>query len=240
MRRFVKAMMFVFVTLGLVSASPVLAGHHEAVLQVVAVDVKPGKLEDYQKQVKKLQAVLDKVNSKAAMRMWRNDQGGPATGTILVALEYANAEVWASDSAKVQADDEWQEILGGLHKLRTLEGSAVWRDISPNDSEGAGTVLVVTGVSVNSGQLDAYRSELAKLSAIGERLGTTGRIRTWHATLAGPNTGNVAVAAEYKDLATYVSEQAKMSADAEWQGILNGLDEIRTLTGRSLYREITP
>ena len=232
--------MLVCVMLGLVSVSPAIAGHHEAVLQVVAVDVKPGKLEDYQKEVRKLQAILKRLGSKATMRMWSNTQGGPATGTILVGLEFANVEAWASDSAKFQADEEWEDILGNLHKLRTLEGSSIWTDISPNASECGGSVLIVTSVSVNPGKLEAYRQELAKLAAINKRLGSTARIRTWHATLAGPNTGNVAVGAEYKDLATYVNEQAKVSADAEWQGILKGLDSIRTLDARSLYQEITP
>jgi hypothetical protein len=155
--------MLVCVMLGLISVSPAIAGHHEAVLQVVAVDVKPGKLEDYQKEVKKLQAILKRLGSKATMRMWSNTQGGPATGTILVGLEFANVEAWASDSAKFQADEEWEDILGNLHKLRTLEGSSIWTDISPNASEGGGSVLIVTSVSVNPGKLEAYRQELAKL-----------------------------------------------------------------------------
>ena len=232
--------MLMCVMLPLVSVSPAIAAHHESVLQVVAVDVKPGKLEDYQKQVKKLQAILKRVDSTATMRMWSNTQGGPATGTILVSLEFANAAAWASDTAKIQADEEWQEILGDLHKLRTLEGSSIWTDISPSTSTGQGSVLLVTGVSVNPGKLEAYRKELTKLSAISERLGNTARIRTWRATLAGPNTGNVAVGAEYEDLATYVSEQAKVSGDAEWQGILKRLGGIRTLEARTLYRDITP
>jgi hypothetical protein len=232
--------MLVCVMLPLVLVSPAIAAHHEAVLQVVAVDVKPEKLEDYQKEVKKLQAVLKRVGSTATMRLWRNTQGGPATGTILVGLEFANAEAWAQDTAKIQADEGWQDIVEDLHKLRTLEGSSIWTDISPSTSTGQGSVMLVTGVTVNPGKLKAYRKELSKLSAIGERLGNTARIRTWHATLAGPNTGNVAVGAEYKDLATYVSEQAKVSGDTEWQGILKGLDGIRTLEARSLYRDITP
>jgi uncharacterized protein YbaA (DUF1428 family) len=232
--------MLVCVMLPLVLVSPAMAAHHEVVLQVVAVDVKPEKLEDYQKQVKKLQAVLKRVGSTATMRMWRNTQGGPAAGTILVSLEFANAEAWAQDTAKIQADEEWQDIVEDLHELRTLEGSSIWTDISPSTSTGQGSVLVVTGVTVNPGKLEAYRKELSKLSAISERLGTTARVRTWHATLAGPNTGNVAVGAEYKDLATYVREQAKVSGDTEWQGILKRLNGIRTLEARSLYRDITP
>jgi len=62
----------------------------------------------------------------------------------------------------------------------------------------------------------------------------------WHAEMAGPNTGAVAVGVVYPDLAAYVSDSAKMAADAEWQKLLAGLSEIRTLMGRTMYREITP
>jgi hypothetical protein len=41
-------------------------------------------------------------------------------------------------------------------------------------------------------------------------------------------------------VASYVAEQAQLGADAEWQKLVAGLDELRTLGGRSLYQEITP
>jgi phenylpyruvate tautomerase PptA (4-oxalocrotonate tautomerase family) len=235
--------MAVFVTcviFGLVIGSTALAGHHEPLLQVVAVKVKPGKLEKYRAEVKKLRGVLKRVGSEATVRMWNATQAGPDTGTILVALEYPNAAAWAAGAPKVQSDEEWQDIVADLDELRTLEGSALWRDISPNQSTGSGSFLLVTGVSVKPGKVQAYRDQLDKGAAITERLGLSGRLRIWQATLAGANTGNIAVAVEYKDLATYVSEQAKIAADKEWQKLLSGLDAIRTIQSRSLYREITP
>jgi hypothetical protein len=65
-------------------------------------------------------------------------------------------------------------------------------------------------------------------------------MRAWHAELAGPITGSVVVGVEYSDLATYVANQAKLVSDPEWQKLLAGLEELRTLAGRWLYREITP
>lgn len=72
------------------------------------------------------------------------------------------------------------------------------------------------------------------------RLGTSGRLRVWPATLADPNTGNIAVGVKYKDLSTYASEQGKIAGDKEWQKLLSGLEAIRTVESRSLYGEITP
>jgi 2-oxo-4-hydroxy-4-carboxy--5-ureidoimidazoline (OHCU) decarboxylase len=222
---------------------PAIAAHHEPVTQVVIVEVAPGKLESYRQEVKKLTAVLSRLGSSARPRMWQATAAGPNTGNVMVGLEYPNAAAWAADSAKIQRDAEWQRIVAGLDKLRTLVSSSIWRDISPNPGEasmaGAG-VLLVTGVQVKPGKLDTYLQRLQTGRAILERLGLKARMRVWHAELAGPETGSVAVGVEYPDLATYVADQAKLNADAEWKKLLSGLDDLRTLSGRSLFREITP
>ena len=54
MIRIIKSTMLMCVMLPLVSVSPAIAAHHESVLQVVAVDGKPGTLDDYPKQLNKL------------------------------------------------------------------------------------------------------------------------------------------------------------------------------------------
>lgn len=231
----------IVVLLCLILAAPAFAAHHEPVLQVVSVDVKPGMLGKYLKQVGKLAGILEDVGSKATVRVWQAVQAGENTGTVLVALQYPNAEAWATESPKIQANDDWQELVGKLDELRTLNSSAIWTDISSNESNGSpGTVMVVTSVSVNPGQLGKYKSEVAKSAGMNKRLGLTGYMRMWQAALAGPSTGNVAVAIEYKDLATYVAETATIAGDAEWQGVLSGLDKLRSFDGRSLYQEITP
>jgi hypothetical protein len=220
------------------------AAHHEKVLQVVAVQVKPGKLEDYRKQVAKLRAVIDRVGASSTLRMWNATQAGPNTGTVLVALEWKNADTWAAESGKVQGDPEWQKIVSGLHEIRTLAGSALWREITPNPAEspkpGSGGVLVTTAVDVEPGMLAEYKERLSKGQSILERLELKGAMRMWQAELAGANTGSVVVGVEYPDLSTYVSEQSQLNGDAEWQELLGGLSDIRSLAGRSMYQEITP
>jgi hypothetical protein len=114
----------------LLTAPAASAGHHEKVLQVVAVQVKPGNLENYRKETGKLRAVIDRVGASSTLRMWNATQAGPNTGTVLVALEWKDADTWAAESGKVQDDPEWQKIVRGLHEIRTLAGSALWREWS--------------------------------------------------------------------------------------------------------------
>ncbi len=102
------------------------------------------------------------------------------------------------------------------------------------------TVLQVTTVQVKAGQMDAYLAKVKQLQAIIKRLGTSGTTRVWEATLAGDGTGTVAVGVEYPSLAAYAEGTTKVSADAEWQKLMAGLDDLRTVVSRSLYRERTP
>jgi hypothetical protein len=102
------------------------------------------------------------------------------------------------------------------------------------------TVLQVTAVQVKAGQMDAYLARVKQLQAIIKRLGTSGTTRVWEATLSGDDTGTVVVGVEYPSLASYAESTAKVSADPEWQKLMAGLDDMRTVVSRSLYRERTP
>jgi hypothetical protein len=230
-------------TVSVASAPPAVAVHHEPVIQVVTVKVAAGKLERYLQEVKKLSAVLTRVESSGKLRIWQATAAGPDSGEVLVGIEYPNAAAWATDSTKAQDDAEWQKIVAGLDDLRTLQSIAVWRDVSPTPASmsapGSG-VLLLTGVQIKPGKLATYLERLKASQPIVAKLGLKQQMRAWHADLAGPLTGSVAVGVEYPDLSTYVASQAKLSADPEWQKLLSGLDELRTLAGRWLYREITP
>jgi hypothetical protein len=222
-------------------AEPAAAAHHEAVVQVVTVDTKPGKLEQYRAEVKKLIAVMKRLGGSGTVRVWSATVAGSDTGNVLVGLEYPNAAAWAADSTKLASDTEWQKIVSGLDELRTVVSNAVWRELSPARSgAGSGSVLAITGVQVNPGKLGAYTQKVNDARSITERLGISGNFRIFHAELAGPNTGAVAVGVEYPDLATYVAETGKLTADAEWNKLLDELAGMRTLVGRWLYQEITP
>ena len=222
-------------------AVPQLAAAAQPVVQVVTVKVNPGKLEQYRLELKKVRGVLTRLGSKATMRVWNTTMGGTDAGQILVGLEYPDQAAWGADSGKLQADAEWQKIQVGLAGIRTVVSNAVWRDISPETSpSGAGGTLVLTGVAVKPGKLEAYRKSVGSAKAISDRLEVPGRVRIWQAELAGTAAGAVAVGIEYPDVSAYVAAQEKLAADAEWQKLRANLDDLRTVDGRWLYSEITP
>jgi len=243
--RFTSPVLPFLVLAALCMAGTAGADGHEKLLQVVTVRVEAGELDEYLEQIEKLSAVQKRVGSRGVTRVWTATQGGSDAGQILVAIEYPNEATWAADWPKVQNDSKWQDILGDLPKIRTLEGSSLWRELSPNPPADVmkprpGTILLVTGVAVKPGMMDKYIGKLGMGQAIIDRLKLGGRMRVWHAAVAGPDTGNVAVGVEYPSLAAYVSDQAKLRADADWRKLIDGLDDLRSLGGRWLYREITP
>ena len=48
------------------------------------------------------------------------------------------------------------------------------------------------------------------------------------------------VGIEYPSLAAFAENSTKVQADPEWQKLIAGLDDVRTVVSRSLYRERTP
>jgi len=205
------------------------------------VKVSPGKADEYAGEIKKLRAAIARLGSKATLRAWNVAVGGPDAGSTIVVTEYPDQATWAADSTKLQADAEAQKIQAGLAGIRTLTDSSLWREITPNPGPPTtGSVLAITGVTVKPGKLEEYRTRVASIAAISGRLGIKSKVRLWQSDVAGTNTGGVVVGIEYPDLATYVADQQKLSADAEWQKTLASLDEVRTVSGRWLYREVAP
>lgn len=236
----IRIVAIVALALGLGSVAAPGTATAEPVIQAVTVKVTPGKLDQYRQELKKIRAIQTRLGSKGTLRVWNITAGGADAGQVLVGLEYPDAASWAADSGKMQADAEWQKVQAGLAGVRTVVSNAVWRDISPTPSTAsAGATMVITGVETKPGKLADYLKAVASAGPINDRLKAGGRVRVWQADLAGTEAGDVVVGIEYPDLASYVSAQEKLGADSEWQKVRTSLDDLRTVSGRWLYQEIT-
>ena len=98
----------------------------------------------------------------------------------------------------------------------------------------AQAVMQSVAVRVESGQMDEYLGRVTKLQGVMDRVGGGARLTVWQATFAGTASGNTMVVVSYPSLAAYAEITGKTSSDAGWQGIMSGLDEVRTLVSTSL------
>ncbi len=210
----------------------------QAVLQSVTVRVNPGQMSTYLEKVAALQGVMDRVGGGGQVQVWNATAAGTNTGNTLVSVAYPSLAAYADITTKTAADPEWQKIFAGLDDLRTVISNGL---IESRDGGGmppkveSGAVLQGVLVRVNPGQLDTYVERIGSLRGVLERVGASATIRVWQATLAGQNTGTVAVGLVHPSLAAYAENSGKLQGDAEGQKLLNGLDSIRTIVSSSLF-----
>jgi|GEM_PF-1185179 len=84
----------------------------------------------------------------------------------------------------------------------------------------------------------AYVKELDTGRAILKKLKSTGEIRVWRASFAGPDTGMVVVTIEWKDLADFAADSKKTENSKEMREWIAGLDSVRTILSDSLFNEL--
>ena len=65
------------------------------------------------------------------MRVWQATAAGEATGTVVVGLIYKDLATYAADSTKIQGDAEWQKLVAGLDKMRTVVSVGLARNVGP-------------------------------------------------------------------------------------------------------------
>jgi hypothetical protein len=239
LRRTVAVLLGMVVGLGL----SLSASAQDAVIASVGVRVNPGQMDKYISQVKKLQGVMERLGAGSDVEAWQVTAGGPATGMTFVSLEYPNLVAYAESSAKTEGDAEFQKLIGGLDALRTIESVSLYRQVSGPGRDGdipTGSVLQTVFVRVKPGRLDDYVARVEKLRKISERLGASNTMRVWQATAAGEATGTVVVGLIYKDLATFAADSTKIQSDPEWQKVIGGLDDMRTIVSMGLAQNVGP
>lgn len=92
-----------------------------------------------------------------------------------------------------------------------------------------------------AGDLPKFIELFKQSQAINQRLGMKGQSRIWQSTLAGPNTGSIAVAIEHPSLVSMAQDGAKLAADAEWQQVVSAFQAAKMrIVSNSVAVEITP
>ena len=127
--------------------------------------------------------------------------------------------------------------------MTCTEFSSLYRQIAGPGREGdvpTGSILQTVSVGVKPGRLDDYATTIEKLREISDRLGTSNSMRAWLATAAGEATGTVVVGVIYKDLASYAADSTTIQSDTEWQKLVGGLDDMRTVVSIGLARNVGP
>ncbi len=125
--------MFALLTVLLMAfgSASLAAADQDSVLQVVAVQVNPGKLDRYLERIEKLQAISDRLEAGGTLRVWQATLAGDNAGTIIVGIEYSSLAAFAENSAKIEADAEWQKAISGLGRIRTIVSRSLYREITP-------------------------------------------------------------------------------------------------------------
>lgn len=99
--------------------------------------------------------------------------------------------------------------------------------------------VVLRVVTVETANVDAYASEIAKAKPMLKRMGIETAARVWKARFAGSDAGAVVVSLEFADLEALAKAEAKMATDAEYSAWLAGLAKMRKVVSESIYYEVT-
>ena len=95
-------------------------------------------------------------------------------------------------------------------------------------------------VVVQASDVAAYAKALDEGRALLKSKGSSGLIRVWQATYAGPETGTVVVSVEYPSLEALAKDYGMMRNDADLRSWLQGLAKIRKVVSDSIYEELKP
>ena len=102
------------------------AGAQEApkVINVLSIDTG-GDTDAFLEFAKRAQELQTKHGGTGNQRVWLSTLSGPTTGTVFVAVEYANLVAMAQSQAKVGATPDWQKFVAEFQKsgMRVVSNS---------------------------------------------------------------------------------------------------------------------
>ena len=114
--------------------------------------------------------------------------------------------------------------------------------LAPSQAAAQGPPKVINVLTIDTkGDLDGFLKLAKRARELQSQHGGTGMQRVWQSTLAGPNTGTVAVAVEYSSLVSMAQSQAKVGATPEWQKFINDFQASgMSVLSNSLSIEVSP
>ena len=132
MKRLVNGLILAAATLMLLGAPSSATAQAPNVLQVVLVTVEPMNQDAYLAELKKAQAIFDRLGLPA-FRVWQATLAGPNTGGTIVGIEYDNLAAFAEGTGKLQADSEWQKWVDNLQKkgISEVTSNSMLVEITP-------------------------------------------------------------------------------------------------------------
>ena len=113
---------------------------------------------------------------------------------------------------------------------------------APEEAKAQEGRKVIQIVAIDTGgDLPKFLEFSKRIQVIADKTGSTGQRRIWQSTLAGPETGSVAVAIEYPSLISMAESTAKTAAAPEWQQLAADFQAAgMRVVSNSIAVEITP
>jgi hypothetical protein len=114
--------------------------------------------------------------------------------------------------------------------------------MAPSQSMAQAAPKVINVVTYDvAGDMPKFLELYKRAMVIIEKYESTGESRLWISTLAGPNTGTVAVAIEYPSMVSMAESGAKVFPSPEWQKLIDDFEatDMRVLSN-SVSVDITP
>ncbi len=91
------------------------------------------------------------------------------------------------------------------------------------------------------GDMPKFLEFYKRAMVILEKYGSTGESRLWVSTLAGPNTGGVAVATEYPSMTSMVQSNEKLFFTPDWQQLVADFEAAgMRILSNSVAVDLTP
>ncbi len=114
--------------------------------------------------------------------------------------------------------------------------------LAPSQSMAQAAPKVINVITYDvAGDMPKFLELYKRAMVIIEKYESTGESRLWISTLAGPNTGTVAVAIEYPSLVSMAESGAKVFPSPEWQKLIGDFEatDMRLLSN-AVAVDITP